>query len=272
VLPARSYRPRDKALVEGMVKIVYQRIYTALHGKIFFTLEELNQNIQPLLEELNNALLSGKNYSRRENFEQSERSVLQPLPHHRYELRKQRWATVLKNGHVHLHDNKNYYSVPYTYMGKKVKLLYNDRTVDIYYRFECIATHTRSFKPYSYQTQKEHLASAHLFVSDWSIGKFVAEGNALHTDVGNYLQEVISAKQHPEQAYKSCMGILHLARKVGKERLINACRRAHDYGVFGYAHIVSILEKRLDETKEEETQLQLSLSPHHNLRGSIYYN
>jgi hypothetical protein len=216
--------------------------------------------------------MSGKNYSRRETFEQSERATLQPLPHHRYELRKQRWATVLKNGHVHLHDNKNYYSVPYTYMGKKVKLLYNDRTVDIYYRFECIATHTRSFKPYSYQTQPEHLASSHRFVSDWSIEKFVAEGNALHADVGNYLQEVISAKQHPEQAYKSCMGILHLHRKVGKERLINACRRAHDYGVYGYGSIVSILEKRLDEIKEEETQLELSLSPHHNLRGSIYYN
>jgi len=125
---------------------------------------------------------------------------------------------------------------------------------------------------YHYTTLDEHLASAHRYLSEWTPEKFLQQAKALHPDVEAYIQLVIENKQHPEQAYKSCSGILSLARKVGKERLINACRRAHSFGVYNYPIIVQILEKNLDQLSDEEQQQQLPFLPdHHNIRGSDYY-
>lgn len=123
ILPARAYHPQDKALVEGAVKIVYTRIYAKLRTGEYFTLDELNKAILIALEEHNLALLKGRNYSRRQQFEEVERQTLAPLPPLRYELKKQLFATVMKNGHVSLSADKHYYSVPFRFIGKKVKLM-----------------------------------------------------------------------------------------------------------------------------------------------------
>ena len=129
VLPARAYRPRDKALVENAVRLTYSRIYTKLRDTDYFSLEELNAAIRTVLEDYNNRLLKGRNYSRRQQFEEIERSALQPLPPLRYELKKHLFATVMKNGHVSLGEDKHYYSVPYRFIGKKVKLMYSHTSV-----------------------------------------------------------------------------------------------------------------------------------------------
>ncbi|MEB0280895.1 IS21 family transposase, partial [Mucilaginibacter sp. 10B2] len=125
VLPARAYRPRDKALVEGAVKIMYTRIYAPLRKTIYHSLTELNVAIRLALEVHNSQLLKGRNYSRRLQFEEVERGALTPLPVLRYEFKKQFHATVMKNGHVCLGPDKHYYSVPYRFIGRKIKLLYS---------------------------------------------------------------------------------------------------------------------------------------------------
>ncbi|MDE1190945.1 MAG: hypothetical protein PW786_02240 [Arachidicoccus sp.] len=136
----------------------------------------------------------------------------------------------------------HYYSVPYRFIGKKVKLLYNSIQVELFYKYERIALHQRSYRKYTYTTNSEHLASAHRFLSDWTPEKFIEEAAAVHEDVAAYIIQVIEHKAHPEQAYKSCSGILQLKRKAGTERLINACRRANSYGVYNYPIIVQILD------------------------------
>jgi hypothetical protein len=141
ILPARAYRPRDKALVENAVRIIYSRIYAKVRDKEHFTLEELNTSIRIALEEHNNTLLTGRNYSRLQQFIEIERDALQPLPALRYELKKQAYVTVMKNGHVSLAVDKHYYSVPYRYIGKKVKLMYSRHTIEVYYNYERIAIH-----------------------------------------------------------------------------------------------------------------------------------
>lgn len=270
ILPARSYRPRDKALVEGIVKIIYQRVYASLDEQHFLSLEELNAAIKIELEEHNNKLLTGRDYSRRQQFEEVERSTLQPLPQYRYELKKQHVATVMKNGHVCLGADKHYYSVPYRYIGKKVKLLYHSSAVEIFYEYESIATHTRDMRPHKYTSVKEHLASNHQFVTEWSAEKFIADGEKIHTDVAHYITQVIETKKHPEAAYKSCMGILHFARKVGNDRLTNACRRAHRFGLYGYPQIENILNRKLDMIPDEEENTN-PVPQHANIRGNDYY-
>jgi transposase len=271
VLPARAYRPKDKALVEGMVKIIYHSIYTAVNMQVSTSLPQLNQGIWQRMELLNNALFKGRDYSRRQQFEEIEKSVLRPLPMYRYEFKQQAMVTVMKNGHVCLGMDKHYYSVPYRFIGKKVKILFTSTRVDIYYHYERIASHGRHHRKYHYSTVIEHLASAHRYLSDWTPEKFIEQGKQIHEEVGEYLALIIETKQHPEQAYKSCAGVLSMARKVGHERLANACRRARSYGVFNYPIVVQILEKNLDHLDEHEQQELLAMPQHNNIRGSDYY-
>lgn len=271
VLPARAYRPRDKSLVEGAVKLSYQRIYTAVAGQLYFTLDSLNQAISEALALHNNAPFKGRSYSRRQQFEEIERSSLASLPAYRYQFKQQAIVTVMKNGHVCLAPDKHYYSVPFQFIGKKVKILFSDSAIEIFYRYERIASHQRQFKKYHYTTLDVHLASAHRYISEWTPDRFLQQAKAVHAEVEEYIRLVIESKQHPEQAYKSCSGILSLSRKVGHERLINACRRAHSFGVYNYPIIVQILEKNLDTITGEDQQQLPFLPDHHNIRGSDYY-
>ena len=271
VLPARAYRPKDKALVEGMVKIIYKSIYVAVNTSVYTSPEELNTSVRKALELLNDAPFKGRDYSRRQQFEEIERSALQPLPVYRYEFKQQVMVTVMKNGHACLGIDKHYYSVPYRFIGKKVKLLYTSGRVEIYYRYERIATHVRHMRKYHYTTINEHLASAHRYLSDWTPERFIEQARAIHEQVAQYIMLVIEYKQHPEQAYKSCSGILSMVRKVGTERLTNACRRAHSYGIYNYPIILQILEKNLDHLNSEEQEQALPMPQHHNIRGKEYY-
>jgi transposase len=271
ILPARAYRPQDKALVEGAVKIVYTRIYAKLRTGQYFTLDELNKAILVALEEHNLTLLKGRNYSRRQQFEEVERHTLAPLSPLRYELKKQLFATVMKNGHVSLSADKHYYSVPYRFIGKKVKVMYSRNTVEIFYNYERIAIHKRTKSPYNYTTEKDHMASTHRFVSDWTPERFLNWASGIHEDVHLYILKILDRKQHPEQAYKSCVGILSFAKKVGNDRLIKACQRALGYGIYNYKTIQTILEKGMDKYDETEENKQLEMPLHENIRGEDYY-
>ncbi len=270
VIPARAYRPRDKSLVEGIVKIIYTRIYTSINQRTFTNLDDLNAAIRIHLEDLNNANLKSRDYSRRQQFEEIERHELQPLPAYRYELKRQMMVTVMKNGHVGLGVDKHYYSVPFRFIGKKVKILYTSTLVEIFHRYERIAVHARNQRKYQYTTINEHLASAHRYLSDWTAEKFIEQAKIIHTDVAAYICKVIEGKAHPEQAYKSCSGILSLARKVSNQRLINACRRADQYGIYNYPIIVQILDKKLD-VFTPESEHTTSMPDHGNIRGGDYY-
>lgn len=272
ILPARSYRPKDKALVEGAVKILYTRVYANMPKELPTSLINLNQIILPHLEEHNNINMKGRNYSRRTQFDEIEKKTLQPLPALRYEFKKQNTVTVMKNGHVCLSDDKHYYSVPFKFISKKVKIIYSKSTVEIFYKYERIALHKRLRSPYNYTTIEEHMASTHRFVSDWSAEKFIGWAESIHPDVKLFIERILEKKQHPEQAYKSCVGILSLVKKVGKERVTNACRRALEYGHYNYKIIQTILEKGLDQYNEmPEGHQQLEMPLHENIRGEKYY-
>ena len=271
IVPARAYRPKDKALVEGMVKIVYRSIYTVVSAEVYTSLHDLNARIRTALEVLNNTPFKARDYSRREQFEQLERSALQPLPTRPYEFKEQLMATVMKNGYVCLAADKHYYSVPYRYISLKVKIMYNSTTVEICHRYERIAVHRRCLDKYQYTKVQEHLAPAHRYLEDWQPEKLIQKARVVHQQVADYITHVIEHKQHPEQAYKSCSGILSLAGKVGAERLAGACKRAASYGIYNYSIIKQILEKNLDALSEEEQQELLSMPEHRNIRGSEYY-
>ncbi|MBK7227100.1 MAG: hypothetical protein IPH96_17455 [Saprospiraceae bacterium] len=178
--------------------------------------------------------------------------------------------TIAKNGHVLLSEDHHSYSVPYQYIRKKVKIQYSRQTVEIYYNYERIAIHNRSKAAYHYTTEKDHMASSHKFVSEWHPERFMKWGQSIHADVGIFIERILQNKSHPEQAYKSCVGVLSFEKKNNKERLIKACQRALSYGICNYKIIQTILEKKLDEFNEVDNKL-LFMPDHENIRGSEYY-
>ena len=270
-LPAGPYKPRHKALVEGAVKIIYQVIYTIIREKEFTSLEALNNAIWVLLDIHNNNPLKGRPYSRRQMFEEIERSILQPLAMYRYELKNKRIATVSKNNYVCLGEDKHYYSVPYHYIGKKVSILYSQSKVDIYYRYEHIAAHKRNRRPFMFTTVEDHLASKHKFQSGWTPEKFLERAKAIGEQTEKYITEILTRRQHPEQAYKTCQGILNYAAKVGNERLNAACLRANFYEDYSYKTILAILEKHLDSVPIDPDTDHAPMPNHGNIRGNTYY-
>ena len=273
ILPARAYKPRDKSLVEGAVKILYRRIYAHLKETPFYSLAELNQQIWDLLKTHNDSKLTARPYSRKELFLEDEKQNLHPLPEARFELKYQSHATVMQNGHVLLSQDKNYYSVPYQYLKKKVKILYTSSAVEIFHKYNRIAIHMRNYRPYVYTTNAEHLASTHQFVSDWSPSRFIDWATTIDPVVGEYIIQIIESRNHPEQAYKSCLGILSFEKKVGRERLINACKRALDFKIYSFKTIQKILENNLDQIDfEQKSELEQQLPIHGNIRGKQYYN
>lgn len=271
VVPARAYKPKDKALVEGAVKIIYTRIFTRLSQDLYTSVASINKAIYPFLYDHNAKAFKGRTYSRMQQFQEMEKQALEPLPDKRFEMRKQLDLTVMKNGHVHLGPDKHYYSVPYSYIGKKVRLLFSKSFVEIYHRHELIATHARTKSPHNYTTDPSHMASHHHFMSDWSPDHFLKIARELSPDVEFYIAQVLLKKSHPEQAYRTCNGILNYAKRVGKERLIRACQRAHSYGLYNYNIIETILRKGLDQYDEDDSQPELQFSQHENIRGEEYY-
>jgi transposase len=270
ILPARAYKPRDKAIVEGVVKILYTRVFSVLRDNTFFSLRELNAAIWEALKVHNATKLSSKSYSRLELFNDVEKQTLSALPLHRYELKQQSFATVMLNGHVYLGHDKHYYSVPFHFIKKKVKLLYSAGQVEVFYKYNRIALHQRVIKPYSYTTLSEHLASTHQFVTEWTPERFINWAEKIDVAVKEFIICILDKKQHPEQAYKSCIGVLSLEKKVGKERLINACKRALEYNIHNYKIVQNILERGLDQI-EKENELEKAIPEHNNIRGKNYY-
>jgi transposase len=268
ILPARTRKPQDKALVEGLVKITYQQIYTKIPGQQIVPLKELNRQVWQHLAALNDSVLTGKECSRTDQW-LMELSSLHPLPAAGYEMRKIKQVTVMKNGHIHLTDDQHYYSVPYELIGKKLTLQYSRSEVDLYLKYELIASHKRIRSPHNYTTDPAHMPAEHRYVTEWSPSFFLEKAKTIDPVVEYYISQVLAKKQHPEQAYKSCMGILSLGKRLSNARLIKACKRAQEIGYYNYKIIEEILKNNLDRY-EEDTE-PAPMPSHDNIRGGDYY-
>ena len=272
IYPTRSVKPRDKALVEGAVKLVYQRIFYQLSNMTFFSLAELNEQIKIMLETYNSRPFYKQKESRKDRFFKHEKEALNDLPAFRFEPKEIKRAKVQKNCHVYL--NGNYYSVPHTYVGKMVRIHFNNKSVEVYFDYQRIGIHKHCFGRNKYSTIKDHMPSHHKFVMDWSPQRFIRWGTRIGEYTGVYLRNILQKSKYPEQSYKSCLGVLSLAKKYTNERLEQACGRALLFEKYSYKTVARILELNLDKLTEEENEIttqQLKLPLHENIRGANYY-
>lgn len=266
--PTRCYSPQDKALVEGAVKLVYQRVFYPIRDMIFFSLEDLNKQIRIELEKYNKSLMSKTETSRLKQFLDIEKHYLQALPPNEYQLKNYRKAKVQKMGYVSLWDDKTYYSVPYRYIGKQVEMQYDQTGVEIYYNSQRIASHKRCFKKGTYITVKEHMSSTHQFYSDWSPEYFEKLALKIGEETKKYVSVLIDQQAYPETGYKQSLGIINLKKEYPEHRIELACRMAFSHDRYSYRTILRILKNNMD-LEFKNTEIQLTIPVHSNLRENF---
>ncbi len=273
VVPARARKPKDKAHVENAVKIIYSRIFAPLRNITFHSLEELNRAIQIKLEDHNNTKLSKMTVSRRELFEEVERSELKPLPVYPYPLKHFQDGRVAFNYHVELKEDKHYYSVPYLLRKQRVRIIYDERNVAIYHDNIRIVQHKRNRLSHKYTTRKDHMPIQHRFAEDWNPDKLKWWAGNLGDDTLRVITHILESKPYPEQAYKSSLGILSLAKKYGNDILNITCRKACNMERVNYVFISDEIQRVKDQNETDLDENILSLLPeiHENIRGKEYY-
>lgn len=270
-LPARPNHPRDKALVEGAVRILYTRIYTELRKQKFFSLNELNREIHRLLEKHNDTPLTNLKISRRELFESTERATLKPLPPFRYEMPSFADAKVQISYHIYFREDNHYYSVPFKFKGKQARIVAGRGVVEIYIDGLRVATHPRKRVP-GYSTTPEHMPSHHRFVSEMNPEKLIRMGQQKSDDIAEFVRQILEAKKHPEQGYRASLGVIHLTKKYPVDRVSRACRRAMHFKSISYRSVAEILEKGLESHEDDLIENCLPFPSHDNIRGSSYYS
>lgn len=271
VIPARPYRPKDKAKVEAGVLVVQRWILACLRNRIFYSLAELNEAIGKLLEKLNSRGMQKLGLSRREQFEQLDKPAALSLPGKRYEYAE--WKKARANIDYHIEVGKNYYSVPYQLRSEMVDVRISSFTIEIFYNNIRQASHLRSYKKRQFATLLEHMPEAHRKYLEWSPSRIIDWAEKTGPSVKMVIENILSSRKYPEQAYRSCLGILRLNKTYSAQRLENACKRAAHYRAFSYNSIKTILAKGLDRQADLScpSAENVSLS-HENIRGQHYYD
>lgn len=270
ILPARPGCPKDKALVENAVKIAYTRIFVPLRRRVFYSPGELNEAIIELLKKHNEMSFQRLETSRRQLFEEIEKDHLKPLSVEEYELRKFCKPKVQFNYHVYLSEDAHYYSVPFRYVRHRAVMIYNSESVEIFCNNVRIAFHHRDRRRGGYTTLKEHMPPNHRYYANATPEQILEWSQKAGESTHAFVEQLIEERQHPEQAYKSCLGVLRLGKDYGKDRLEAACLRAMEFKYYSYRAVKNILEHGLDRT-EEEACSKAVLPAHENLRGHEYY-
>ena len=269
VIPTRVRKPKDKAKVEVAVQVVERWILARLRNRTFFSLAELNQDIWELLEELNHRPMRHLGRSRRDLFQTLDQPVLKSLPETPYEFAV--WKKARVNIDYHIEFDKHYYSVPYALIHQEVYIRATERTIEISFKNRCVACHPRSNARGRHTTISEHMPIAHQKYAEWSPERLLGWAHTMGPYTAQLVETLFDSRKHPEQAYRSCLGILRLGDRYGKERLEAACRRALPAGIRSYKGIKSILDAKLDQIEADQT-IAATLPSHANIRGQAYFH
>lgn len=240
----------------------------------FFSLHELNKELSRLLDRYNDLLFLRKESSRKELFQSVERTYLKPLPATPYQIKDYRRAKVQKMGYVYFSLDKNYYSVPYRYIGKRTQIHYTQTIVEVYYNNERIAIHSRNPATGTYITNKDHLSSTHQAYANWNPGYFKKLAAKHGEYVRTFISGLLKENDYPEVNYKRAMGVIQLSKAYGSVRLNKACERALYGKSFSYNMVKNILKNNLDNQQLDLFELESSQShipAHENIRGASSY-
>lgn len=270
VLPARPAHARDKAKVESGVLVAQRWILARLRNQTFFSLAELNERIGELLEELNHRQMRLYGASRRELFERLDKPALKPLPCEPFVYAE--WKKVRVNIDYHVEVDHHFYSIPYELIHEQLEARITATTVELFRAGARVAAHLRSYVRGTPTTQSEHMPKAHQKHLEWTPSRITHWAGTIGEKTQELVTAILADRPHPEMGYRSCLGILRLAKQYGNERLETAAARAVAVQARSYRHVESILKKGLDRLPLPVSTPPPSPVQHENLRGRDYYS
>jgi transposase len=268
IMPARVRKPKDKAKVEVAVQIVERWILAALRKRKFFSIAELNSEIKKLLEILNSRPFKKLPGCRRSLFESIDKPKLKQLPAERYEYADWRKAKVNIDYHIEIHGH--YYSVPYQLAHQYVDVRITANAVECFFRNRRISSHVRSDNRGQHSTLPEHMPKAHRQYGDWNADKLIGWASDIGPNTKKITEAILQSRRYPQQGYRSCLGILRLAKAYDKERLEAACNRCYEMGALSYKSVESTLKHHLELKPLIAEPMQQTIF-HLNIRGADYY-
>lgn len=270
VIPARAGKPKDKAKVEVGVLLAQRWILAVLRDQTFFSLAELNQGIKEALEKLNDRPMQKLGMSRREQFERLDLPVLKPLPVNRYELAE--WRICRANIDYHIELDHNFYSVSHQLVHRKVEVRFTQSTVEVFLKNRRVTSHRRLYGRGKFSTQPEHMPRSHRAHAEWTPSRLIRWAENSGPATGRFVDELLRRRPHPEQGYRSCLGLMRLGKKHGRHRLDAACARAESLSSYSYKTVKNILSSGMDRLPlENEPSSIPPISTHENIRGADYY-
>ncbi len=270
IIPARPYKPRDKSKAEGGVLLAERWIMARLRNERFVSLGEANLAIAPLVGWINARPFKKLDGSRRSVFEELDAPALRPLPAIAYEFATWRTAKVNIDYHIEVRSDRHYYSVPYSLVGASVQVRCSARTVEVFASNRRVASHVRVHAP-GFSTDPAHMPESHRRHAEWTPSRIIAWAAQTGPHTARLVTEIMEARPHPEQGFRTCLGIMRLARSFGADRLEAAAARALSVRALSFRSIESILDNGLDKAPLADNAPQRSHPPHDNLRGPEYY-
>jgi transposase len=270
VIPARVKKAKDKAKVEVAVQVVERWILARLRNRQFFSLSQLNEAIAELLVDLNSKPFQKLPGCRKQLFDTLDRPALNPLPAKPYPYAEWKKATV--NIDYHIEVERHYYSVPYQLIKNKVDVRITQSTIECFYKNKRVASHIRSYQKGRHTTVKEHMPKSHQKWAQWTPDRFIRWAGKIGPHTQTLIETILNSRAHPQQGFRSCLGILRLAKSYGNRRLEAACRRAVIIGATSYRSVESILKHNLDQKPLAQEQAAEPCIEHTNIRGSQYYH
>jgi transposase len=268
VIPARPYKPRDKAKVEVGVQVAERWIIAVLRHERFTSLAALNERVAELVERINLRPFKKLEGSRQSLFDELERPVLHPLPATRYEFAT--WKRAKVNIDYHVEVDHHYYSVPYTLAGQIVDVRVTNSVVEVFAKNRRVASHLRSYLQGRHVTEAAHMPDSHRRYAQWTPSRIVAWAQKNGPSTGQFIEALMAARPHPEQGFRSALGVLRLATTYGPERLESACARALTLRSFSYKSVESMLKHGLDQRPPRAGSTRAH-PVHANIRGPNYY-
>lgn len=269
IIPARVRKPRDKAVVEVSVQIAQRWIVAALRKRTFHSLAGINEAIDELLDRINNRKFKAIDATRQDLFDRLDRPALAPLPTTRYVYSEWKKATV--NIYYHITVEHHNYSVPYQFARKTVDVRLTATTLEVILNNKRIASHPRSYLVGGYTTCREHMPASHQRYLEWTPSRIVNWAAATGPATAELVAKVLEMRPHPEQGFRSCLGIINLGKRFGTPRVEAAAKRALAIRSYSYTSVKSILERGLDSKPLQEQLELIPASTHANIRGRDYY-
>jgi transposase len=266
VLPARIKKPRDKGSGENGVQNVERWVIAPLRNRKFFSVHEVNQAFIEKLDRLNNKVMQAVGRTRRQEFEEIDQPNLRPLPEKPYEYTERKTATV--NIDYHIEFDEHLYSVPHALIHQKVDIHATEKMVEIRHHGKSVAIHPRNFRQGRFSTLREHMPANHQFMEDINPDRLIEWGSKIGPQTATLVKATLRSRPFPEQAYRSCLGILSLAKKYDYALLEQACQSVFEAKEFSYK---AVAEELIYLQKQVAAPVIETLPTHENIRGADYY-